>query len=127
MDNEAQKKILIVDDEPHIIRVIKLSLTRKGYLVDSARNGMEALEKLHREIYDVLITDIQMPCMDGRQLCQSLHKQVYAHKPFTFLLTSRTEQEYREWASNLTNIEFLEKPLSLRWLMSRLDDHFAER
>ncbi len=126
MDNIAQKKILIVDDEPHIIRVIKLSLTRKGYLVDSARNGLEALEKLHNEIYDVLITDIQMPCLDGQQLCQTIHEQMSAHKPFTFLLTSRTEQEYREWASKLTSIEFLEKPLSLRWLMSRLDDHFAK-
>ena len=55
------KKILIADDEPHVIRVLKLSLEREGYEVDAVPHGEAALERLRVSTPDVLITDIQMP------------------------------------------------------------------
>ncbi len=119
------KKVLIVDDEPHIIRVLRLSLSRRGYTVDIARNGEEALKKLENCTYDVVITDIQMPRMNGLELCNAMHEQSPENKPLTLLLTSRPELEYRDSAKGLKKTEFLEKPLSLRWLTKRLDDYFA--
>ena len=122
MDN---KRILVVDDEPHIIRVVKLSLTRQGYHVDAARNGEEALQQLHAQPYDVVITDIQMPRMTGKQLCFAMHEQVPGQTPLTLVLTSRTDLEHREWVRKLPNTELLEKPVSLKWLTSRLRQYFA--
>ena len=122
MDN---KQILIVDDEPHIIRVLKLSLTQQGFHVDAARNGADALEKLNAQTYDVVITDIQMPRMTGKQLCIAMHEQYPDRMPLTLVLTSRTDLEHREWVQELPNTELLEKPVSLKWLTTRLDEHFA--
>jgi len=123
--NMEMKRILIVDDEPHIIRVVKLSLARQGYHVDSARNGEEGFEKLHAQSYDVVITDIQMPRMTGKQMCLLMHEQIPDRTPLTLVLTSRTDLEHREWVQKLPNTELLEKPVSLKWLTSRLHEHFT--
>lgn len=119
------RRILLVDDEPHVIRVIKLALDRKGYQVDVARNGEQALEKLHAQTYDVLITDYQMPRMDGQRLCQALHDEIAGPKPLTLIITAKTDSELREWAEQSADTEFLEKPLSLRRLTARLEGHFG--
>jgi len=119
------QKILLVDDQPHIIRVIRLSLERRGYEVHVASDGAEALEKLCRTHFDILITDFEMPRMDGRQLCDKLRSTLPDLKPFTFVVTAETNPELREWARGLDDTEFLEKPLSLRQLGSRLDSHFS--
>lgn len=121
----SQKRIMIVDDQPHIIRVIKLALKSKSYRVDTALNGAEALEKLRRERYDVLITDLEMPKMNGKELCETLHAELPDPKPFTLIITAKTNPELRSWAAVLPHTEFLEKPLSLRWLERRLNDYFV--
>ena len=64
------RKILIADDEPHVLRVLKMSLEKEGYAVDVCANGMEAVAKLREEEPDILITDIQMPQMSGEELCK---------------------------------------------------------
>ncbi len=120
-------RILVVDDEPHIIRVVKLSLSRQGYHVDAARNGEEALEKLRAQSYDVMITDIQMPRMNGKQLCLEMHENIPERTPLTLVLTSRTDLEHREWVHRLPNTELLEKPVSLKWLTARLQEHFTQQ
>ena len=119
------RRILLVDDQPHIIRVIKLTLDRQGFNVDTAANGEEALGKLRGDAYDVLITDIEMPRMDGQRLCEVMHQQLTDLKLLTLVITAKTDQELRDWAARLPRTEFLEKPLSLRRLTARLDEHFA--
>jgi len=118
------QQILVVDDEPHVIRILKLSLVRAGYQVDSCANGEQALERLRQSQPDILITDIQMPRMGGRELCQQVRKEFPEQPMLIFVLTSRTEIEHREWSRSLENILFLEKPLSLRKMLSMIKDHF---
>ncbi len=118
-------RILVVDDQPHAIRVIRLALERKGYQVDSAGDGECALAKLGASSYDVLITDIDMPRMSGRRLCDALHERNPGHTPLTFVVTGGTDPELRDWAAALTRTRFLEKPLSLKHLTGLLEEHFA--
>lgn len=118
------QQILIVDDEPHVIRILKLSLVRAGYQVDSCSNGEQALERLRQSQPDILITDIEMPRMGGRELCQRVRKEYSEQDMLIFVLTSRTEIEHREWSRSLENILFLEKPLSLRKMMGMIKAHF---
>ena len=70
------KRILVADDELHMIRVVKLFLERAGYKVDTASNGQEALDSILLDPPDVLLTDINMPRMTGQQLCMELQKQL---------------------------------------------------
>jgi CheY-like chemotaxis protein len=119
------KRVLIVDDEPHVVRVLKLSLQREGYEVDSAPNPGVALDKLRSSRPDVLITDVQMPGMSGRELCETLHVNMPDREFLILVMTSMAARENREWVSRLPNIEFLEKPLSPRTLLARLANYFA--
>ncbi len=112
--------ILVVDDEPHATRLLKLRLESAGYGVDVAPNGESALEKLNARRYDVLITDICMPQMDGRELCEEVRKHSRNDALFILVLTSRPEDEYRAWTRELRGLEFFEKPVSLRRLIERI-------
>lgn len=119
------KNVLIVDDEPHVIRILRLTLEREGYRVQSANDGAEALQKLTGERPDVMISDIQMDGMDGRDLCRAARAR-YPQQPFLILvMTSMTALEERDWVNQLPVTEFLEKPVSARQLVKRLADYFA--
>lgn len=118
------KKIIITDDEPHVLRILKMSLENEGYAVETCANGALALEAIRREAPDILITDIQMPVMNGEELCRQIKLEFEDRKFLIFVLTSRTEIEHREWSRELDNLQFLEKPVSIRNLVDRLDSYF---
>jgi len=122
----ANRRITIVDDEPHVLRVLKLSLQREGYQVNSYANGEDALNSLRQSHPDVLVTDIQMPRMTGEELCQHIQAEMPEREFLIFVLTSRTEIEHREWSRQINNLQFLEKPVSIRNLIERLDDYFSK-
>lgn len=119
------KKILIVDDEPHVIRILRLMLEREGYRVETANDGHEALGKIDAYAPDVLISDIQMDGMDGRTLCRTARQQYPDRVFLTLVMTSMTAMEERSWVRDLPNTEFLEKPLSPRQLVARLATYFS--
>lgn len=119
------KKILIAGDEPHVLRVLKMSLEKEGYEVDTCPNGVEALARIERQAPDILITDIQMPLMTGEELCRHIEEYIPQRNFLIFVLTSRTEIEHREWSRKIQNLLFLEKPVSIRNLVEKLDDYFA--
>jgi len=118
-------KILIADDEPHVLRVLRLSLEKEGYAVETCANGKEALTRLEREHPDILITDIQMPLMTGEELCCHITQHMPKRKFLIFVLTSRTEIEHREWSRDIPNLLFLEKPVSIRNLLEKIEGYFA--
>jgi len=121
----TQRHILIVDDEPHVLRVLRLSLEREGFSVETAADGHGALAAMAVRQPEVLITDIQMDGMDGRTLCPLVRQRYPDHPCLILVMTSRTATEERTWVKELTDIEFLEKPLSPRQLLARLSHHFA--
>ena len=118
-------KILIADDEPHVLRVLKLSLEKEGYVVETCANGKEALARIEQEHPDILITDIQMPLMTGEELCRHIKQHMPERKFLIFVLTSRTEIEHREWSRDINNLLFLEKPVSIRNLLEKIEGYFA--
>jgi len=120
------KRLLIVDDEQHVLRILKLALERAGYLVDTCSNGADALEYLRQQKPDALITDIQMPRMTGEELCRRI-EQDYPERRFPiFVITSRTEVEHRQWSARIDNLHFIEKPVSMRNLLNQLHRLFSE-
>ncbi len=121
------KRVLIADDEPHAIRVLKQSLERQGYEVEGVANGEAAFENISQCTPDVLITDIQMPKMNGEQLCKKIQETWPTREFLIFVITSRTEIEHREWSRNIGNLMFLEKPVSIRKLIGKLNDYFADQ
>ena len=119
------KRILVADDELHMIRVIKLFLERAGYKVDTASNGQEALDSILLDPPDVLLIDINMPRMTGQQLCMELQQRLPERKFPIFVMTSMTERDNRDWTQTMPNTALLEKPLSMRVLIADLARRFA--
>ena len=121
----STKRILIVDDEAVVIRVLKLALERAGYEVESRNNGETALERIMAGTPDVLITDIEMPRMTGEELCKAINERFPDREFPIFVATSVTAIEHRIWSSKIPKLMFLEKPVSARKLLSALSDYFA--
>ncbi len=121
------KRILIVDDQAHVIRIIKLVLERAGYAVESAPNGEKGLAIICNDPPDVVITDIDMPRMTGEQMCKIIHNE-FAQRDFPiFVITSRTERAHRDWSSQIPNLTFLEKPVSARELVATINAYFESK
>ncbi len=107
-------KILLVDDEPMVLRVMRGALEKAGFEVDIALDGEAAWEKIEEGHPDVLVTDIEMPRLSGRGLCQRI-QEMLPHRSFPiFISTSLTALEHREWSRNISGLVFLEKPISVR-------------
>jgi CheY-like chemotaxis protein len=120
------KRILIVDDHAPVIRVLKLGIEDAGYEVDTASNGSECLVKLCESHPDFLVTDIDMPRMTGKELCLAIEEQ-FPDRTFPIVvLTSRTEMEHRDWTRAIDNLTFMEKPVSVRRLLSHIGSCLAE-
>ena len=119
------KKILVVDDEPHVSMILKQFLERANYQVTSALNGQQALDKIAQEMPDLLITDVQMPKMNGIELCETINSDYPALQKLIILMTSRTDNDIRVWAEPHQHIELMEKPVSMRRLTERLNKHFS--
>jgi DNA-binding NtrC family response regulator len=118
------KKILIVDDEPHVSLILKQFLERAGYKVNTALNGEQALASIAEQMPDVLITDVQMPKMGGIELCETLASRHPELGQLIILMTSRTDRDIRVWAEKHDTIPLMEKPLSMRRLAALLSHHF---
>ena len=114
------KKILLVDDEPMVLRVMRGALEREGFQVDTAVDGEAAWEKIAESCPDVLVTDIEMPRLSGRELCQRIQKELPDRKFPIFVSTSLTALEHREWSKDISLLLFLEKPISIRMLRSEI-------
>ena len=120
-------RILVADDEVHMRRVVTMFLERAGYAVATAANGKEALAAILENPPDALLTDINMPQMTGQQLCQELQKQLPERKFPIFVMTSMTEREARDWQLKIPNSSLLEKPVSMRVLISDLARRFTHQ
>ncbi len=121
----SKKRVLLVDDEAVVIRVLKLVLERAGYEVESRSNGQAALERILEQTPDILITDIEMPRMTGEELCKQIEERFPDRDYPIFVATSVTAMEHRVWSSAIPNLIFLEKPLSARKLLAALSEYFT--
>ncbi len=89
---KGAQKILVVDDEPVIRDMMVDILELEGYTVEVARNGREALEKLHTPEHYLVFLDLMMPVMDGREVCCQLAKEPELRKQHTIVLISALDQ-----------------------------------
>ena len=110
-------KILIIDDEPNIIELVKLYLTREGFSVESAKNGADGLSMLEKTNPDLVILDIMLPDIDGFEVC----KQIRARsKVPVLMLSARREDVDKIVGLELGADDYLSKPFNARELVARV-------
>lgn len=109
-----QHTILAVDDEPHMRRLLEISLRQAGYRALSAGNGREALELIQQQQIDLVVSDLHMPGMNGLQLLEALRKQ-YERLPF-IMVTAQGEIKTAVEAMKLGASDYILRPFELETL-----------
>lgn len=122
-----QKTVLIIDDEAPIRRVIELKLKNNGYQVLTARNGEEGLDIIKSQHPDAVITDLNMPKLDGKELCTRTD-DLKEERPFlTIIITARISPDEWQWVSKMHDTVFMEKPFSPYKLLDCVDQYFGRK
>jgi len=116
-DNDRPAKILIVDDEPQIIRVLRTALSTQGFSVHSATNGIEAIDIARDWNPDLVITDVSMPLMSGVELCRELRGS--SHVPI-IVLSVRNDERLKIEALDAGADDYVTKPFSIQELQARV-------
>ena len=121
-------RILSADDKPENLYMLEALLRGHGHTVDSASNGLDALKLAERGVYDLIISDILMPRMDGFQLCRELKKDArLRHIPFIFYTATYTDPKDASLALSLGADRFLIKPLEADELIREIGEVVANK
>ena len=112
------QRLLIVDDEPSVVDVIRSRFEREGFAVGEAGSGEEALRRLSEESYDLVILDIGLPGIDGFETLRRLRTQ--GHEQPVLLLTARGDEVDRVVGLELGADDYVVKPFSPRELVARI-------
>lgn len=116
------KKVLVVDDEIHIVHVVTIKLRNNGYEVISAENGADALELARKEQPEVIISDYQMPVMTGLEFVERLRQYPETKDIPVIMLTARSFDIGPEQQQQLQIVQCLSKPFSPRELLGCVED-----
>ncbi len=117
--------ILVVDDESSMRIAVREALTRRGYAVDMAQNGKEAIEKIGTASYGMVISDMKMPCMGGMELLKEI-KKTAPHVPVLLITAFGTIEKAVE-AVKEGAMDFIIKPFSLETLEATVDKAISHR
>jgi DNA-binding response OmpR family regulator len=121
---ENNKKVLVIDDDAQIRRVVELKLRNRGYEVLMAMNGQEGLSLIKSQQPDAVVTDIVMPKLDGQTLCKQTN-HLKKQRPFlTIVMTNRISPDDRNWVKDMQDTELMEKPFSPTRLLGCIDEYF---
>jgi two-component system, OmpR family, KDP operon response regulator KdpE len=116
----ARRRIMVVDDEPQITRVLRTSLSSQGYDLRVANDGETALEIMKDWVPDLVITDLSMPNMDGLELCRRLRS--VSQTPI-IVLSVRGEERMKVKALDAGADDYVTKPFGIEELLARVRAH----
>jgi CheY-like chemotaxis protein len=116
------KKVLVVDDEIHIVHVVAIKLRNNGYEAITAANGAEAYELACDQKPDIIVTDCQMPLMTGLELVEKIRGNEATADIPVILLTARSFAIEDDQKQNLRISECLSKPFSPKELLRSIED-----
>lgn len=111
------KRILVIDDEPDLLDLVKNWLESKGYDVIAANNGLEGLKKAEDEKPSVVILDVKMPGMDGFEVLNKLRADPKTQYMPVIMLTQKRETESVFKAADIGTTDYIMKPFSLQELL----------
>lgn len=116
----AGEKILVVDDEEHIIQLIKFNLEKNGYKVISAIDGIEGLKTAKSERPQLVLLDLMLPGLDGYDVCREIRKDNNISNMPVIMITAKGEELDKILGLELGADDYITKPFSVRELMARV-------
>ncbi|WP_257292448.1 Hpt domain-containing protein [Endozoicomonas sp. ONNA1] len=123
MEEEAEtiQRVLVVDDSVTVRKVTTRLLERNGYLVETARDGVEAMTRLAESSYDIILLDIEMPKMDGYEVASAVRNDGRLKSLPIIMITSRTGEKHKARAFSLGVNEYLGKPFQENEMLASIE------
>jgi two-component system alkaline phosphatase synthesis response regulator PhoP len=121
---EKNKRVLIIDDEASVRRVMALKLENHGYQVITAANGQEGLQLILNQKPHVVITDLNMPKLDGKALCEKANNLKKNRDFLTIVITAQIPTDELSWINDLEKAQFMSKPVSPTQVLNCIDHYF---
>jgi two-component system alkaline phosphatase synthesis response regulator PhoP len=118
------RKVLIADDEPDILEILKYNLSNEGYEVSTAKDGDEALEKARRFNPDLIVLDVMMPRKTGVEVCEILRTQAAFKETLIIFLTAVNDEGTQIKGLETGADDYLSKPVSPKLFVSRVNALF---
>tara|TARA_Y100001980_G_C14556828_1_gene350931 strand:- start:45282 stop:45968 length:687 start_codon:yes stop_codon:yes gene_type:complete len=122
--SKHNQKILVVDDEADILELVKYNLSKEGYEVKTALDGIKAVEVARSFVPDLIILDIMMPKQDGVETCRQVRELPELVNVFVIFLTARSEEYSEVAAFEMGADDYITKPIKPRALVSRINALF---
>jgi DNA-binding response OmpR family regulator len=120
---QKAKLILVVDDEPDVVDIIKIYLKEKGYLTSEAYDGLEAVNKVYEVKPDLIILDIRMPKLDGYEVIKRLKRDDrVGNIPIIVLTATRISAKEKELGLSLGAMKYLTKPFTGKQLIEEIEE-----
>ncbi len=116
----SKPTILIVDDEVHIVELVRFNLEKEGYNVISARDGLKAYQMATRHKPDLIVLDVMLPEMDGFEVCRLIQKDAELSEIPIIMLTARSEEIDKVLGLEIGADDYITKPFSPRELIARV-------
>ena len=120
-------KVLVVDDEEHIVMILKDSLEFSGFQVVTAYDGLEALERVSKDRPDIIILDIGMPKLDGWEVCRRLKGDEKTKAIPIIILTAYAQTSDQRKGAQLGAERFISKPCDLTYLVEEINALLANK
>lgn len=114
----SKQKVLVVDDEPSIVKLVQFNLEKEGFAVEVASDGPSALAKVVEGLFDLIVLDLMLPQMDGLEVCKEIRKK-NSHLPI-LMLTAKNEEFDKVLGLELGADDYMTKPFSPRELVARV-------
>ncbi|HXY61815.1 MAG TPA: response regulator, partial [Nitrospirota bacterium] len=113
-------KILIIDDEPDIVDLVSYNLKKDGFRVTSASDGEEALTKIRKDKFDLVVLDLMLPNIQGGELCRIMKNDPKTACTPIIMLTAKGEEVDRVMGLENGADDYITKPFSIRELIARI-------
>ena len=121
---KQNQKVLLVDDEPDILELLKYNLIKEGYDVKTALDGVKGVDIAKSFVPDLVILDIMMPKQDGVETCRQMRELPELVNTFVIFLTARSEEYSEVAAFDMGADDYITKPIKPRALVSRINALF---
>ena len=114
------RTVLVIDDEPELVKLLDYNLTKAGYLVLTAKDGESGLAAARRHTPDVIILDVMMPGLDGWEVCKRLRQDPATSALPILMLTAKADEGDRVLGLELGADDYVTKPFGVRELLARV-------
>ena len=115
-------KVLVVDDDPDIVEILKYNLKNSGYSVKSAANGVEAIKKAKKFIPDIILMDVMMPEMSGIEACEEIKNIDQLSQAIIIFLSARSEDYTQISAYDAGADDYISKPVKPKILLKKISN-----